>query len=214
MNQKQLISGLAGVVIGLLVSPIIMPYVRQGGPMMGRSPSEGIRRSGSMMQDGVMGGGMMGDARDMDRHFIERMIPHHEDAIEMAEEAVAKAEHTELRSLAGDIMTAQQSEIDAMRKWYADWYGEEPAEIGASVETMMHMGIQGRNVQKPAAGSYSFDLDFIETMIPHHQMAVMMAQMLLVSTEHPEMKELAENIISSQSKEIETMRAWRSAWAK
>lgn len=211
MNQKQIIVGLAGVIIGLILSPILMPYARLGGgPMMGRSTAQG-----SMMQGGMMEGGMMAPSRDMDRHFIVRMIPHHEDAIEMAEDAVSKAEHQELKSLARDIISAQQSEIDTMREWYAKWYGEEPGEIGASMEMMMHMGVQGPMLRRAGtAEAYSFDLDFIDAMIPHHQMAVMMAQMLLVSTAREEMQKLAEDIITAQSKEIEAMRAWRSAWAK
>jgi len=50
----------------------------------------------------VMGGGMMGDHNnfgmmgDVDRHFIEQMIPHHEDAIAMADIALTKAEHPEI----------------------------------------------------------------------------------------------------------------------
>ncbi|MSR71678.1 MAG: DUF305 domain-containing protein [Candidatus Taylorbacteria bacterium] len=50
------------------------------------------------------------------------------------------------------------------------------------------------------------DRHFIEQMIPHHEMAVMMAQMLQGSTDRPEMKQLVDNIITSQTKEIEMMR--------
>jgi uncharacterized protein (DUF305 family) len=59
-----------------------------------------------------------------------------------------------------------------------------------------------------------FDKAFIEEMIPHHQMAVMMAQMLKSSTTRPEMKQLADNIIEAQNKEIEQMRSWYSQWYK
>ena len=57
-----------------------------------------------------------------------------------------------------------------------------------------------------------FDKAFIEQMIPHHQLAIMMAQMLRSGTERPEMLELAENIIKSQSDEIEQMQDWYQAW--
>lgn len=49
---------------------------------------------------------------------------------------------------------------------------------------------------------------FIEQMIPHHQLAIMMANMLQSGTNRPEMQQLAKNIISSQSKEIQQMQAW------
>ena len=51
-------------------------------------------------------------------------------------------------------------------------------------------------------------------MIPHHQMAVMMANMLASSTNRPEMKKLAQDIIIAQTKEINQMREWYKAWYK
>lgn len=68
---------------------------------------------------GMMGSGMMGD---IDRHFIEQMIPHHEDAVSMADLALARAEHDELRQLAEEIKRDQSREIDEMKDWYEDWY--------------------------------------------------------------------------------------------
>ena len=57
----------------------------------------------------------VGMVADIDRHFIEQMIPHHEDAVLMAELALTKAEHPELRELAANIKGDQSREIDQMR---------------------------------------------------------------------------------------------------
>jgi uncharacterized protein (DUF305 family) len=57
-----------------------------------------------------------------------------------------------------------------------------------------------------------FDKAFIDEMIPHHQMAVMMAQMLKSGTRRPEMIKLAEDIITAQTKEINEMRQWYKNW--
>ncbi|MBY0472865.1 DUF305 domain-containing protein, partial [Patescibacteria group bacterium] len=57
-----------------------------------------------------------------------------------------------------------------------------------------------------------FDKAFIEEMIPHHQLAIMMAQMLRAGTNRPEMQQLAENIITSQSQEIQEMQSWYKQW--
>ena len=57
-----------------------------------------------------------------------------------------------------------------------------------------------------------FDKEFIEQMIPHHQMGVMMARMVLSRTDRPEIEELARSIIRTQTDEIEQMRAWYRAW--
>lgn len=58
----------------------------------------------------------------------------------------------------------------------------------------------------------NYDLRFINEMIPHHEGAVMMAKDAQQKAQHQEIKELAQNIIDSQQKEIEQMKAWRKAW--
>jgi len=54
------------------------------------------------------------------------------------------------------------------------------------------------------------DVDFVKGMIPHHQMAVDMAEKLLKDGKDPEIRKLAEDIISAQKKEIEQMNGWLS----
>jgi uncharacterized protein (DUF305 family) len=51
--------------------------------------------------------GMMGE-----QHFITMMIPHHEDAIAMANMALTRAEHPEIKQLAKNIKTSQSQEIE------------------------------------------------------------------------------------------------------
>jgi uncharacterized protein (DUF305 family) len=156
----------------------------------------------------------------IDQHFIEQMIPHHDDAITMANLAAQRAEHAEIKSLAQDIAKAQSSEITEMRQWYKDWFGREVPDTFASMghgmgSGSMHMGMMGSSTDTKNLESASpFDKAFIEEMIPHHQMAVMMAQMLKNSTERPDMRKLADDIITAQNKEIEQMRAWYAQWYK
>lgn len=57
-----------------------------------------------------------------------------------------------------------------------------------------------------------FDKEFLKQMIVHHQGAVDMAKMVLVSARHDELKSLAKNIIESQSKEINDMKNWSLNW--
>lgn len=160
---------------------------------------------------------------NIDRHFIEQMIPHHEDAIYMAEIAVAKANHQELKTLAINIKRTQNEEIEQMKRWYRDWFGTDVPEDsavmgqhGMTARSDMHMGMMGNetdtNLLRNAQTFEDFEKEFIKQMIPHHQMAVMMANMLLQSTSRPEMKELAQNIIDAQTKEINEMRLWYKEW--
>jgi uncharacterized protein (DUF305 family) len=58
-----------------------------------------------------------------DQRFIEAMIPHHEGAIAMAQDALQNAERQEIKDLANEIIRAQEAEITQMRQWLSEWYG-------------------------------------------------------------------------------------------
>jgi uncharacterized protein (DUF305 family) len=138
------------------------------------------------------------------------MIPHHESAIEMAKLAQQKASHSEIKTLAGDIIASQSDEIIKMRYWYERWYGiEVPKQDTANrMTSMMHNANDIDNLR----GAVDFDKVLLEEMIPHHQMAVMMANMLDNATNRQEMKTLANDIITAQTKEIDAMRNWQVQW--
>ncbi len=151
-----------------------------------------------------------------DQMFISAMIPHHRSAIDMAKVAQQKAEHPEIKKLAGEIISAQQKEIDQMQAWYEQWYGTDQIPemddemMGRMMPGMdMHdMGMEAEDLEdaKP------FDRAFIDAMIPHHESAVIMAQHALEQAKRPEIKQLAKEIISGQQKEIGKMKEWRKAW--
>jgi uncharacterized protein (DUF305 family) len=62
------------------------------------------------------------------------------------------------------------------------------------------------------ANQEPFDKAFIDAMIPHHQSAIEMAKVAYQKSKNPQIKELAENIISAQQTEIEQMKQWREQW--
>lgn len=86
-------------------------------PMM----SNNMHSESSMSMEDMMTGlkGKTGD--DFDKAFISEMIMHHQGAIDMAQEAKINAKHEELKKMAENIITAQTSEIDQMRKWQKNW---------------------------------------------------------------------------------------------
>lgn len=157
---------------------------------------------------------------NMERHFIEQMIPHHEDAITMAQTALEKAGHQEIKKLAEDIIRAQSEENEQLRQWYQAWYGtavpDDSSLMGHDMSMgrgVMHMGMMGDETDVDRLETAApFDKAFIEQMIPHHQMAVMMANMLLPEAERAEMKQLANAIIEAQTREINQMRLWYQSW--
>src|SRR3989338_3691069 len=81
----------------------------------------------------------------------------------------------------------------------------------------MMWGANGSNITTPnrtVGMMNNIDEHFIEQMIPHHELAIIMAQMLKAGTNRPEMLTLANNITESQSKEIEQMQSWYKSWYK
>jgi uncharacterized protein (DUF305 family) len=78
------------------------------------------------------------------------------------------------------------------------------------VERMSHM--DEMMVKDLGAADSAYDLRFIELMIPHHQGAIDMAKDALGKAKHPELKQMCEDIIKSQTAEIEKMKQWQSAW--
>jgi uncharacterized protein (DUF305 family) len=157
-------------------------------------------------------GGMMGN---VDQHFIIMMIPHHEGAIAMADLALGtdqggqpRAQHQEILDLATTIKSTQAQEIADMRSWYQAWYGAAVPTTGAMGGMM---GDADLATLRGLSGE-AFDRAFIAQMIPHHQMAVHMAQMALPGAQHQELRGLLQAISASQSAEIAQMQQWYQAW--
>lgn len=162
-------------------------------------------------------------AQSLDAHFIEQMIPHHEDAITMSKLALQKAQRQEVKKLAQSIINSQGKEITQMKDWYKSWFGRElptgdgvmsqHGMMGPAAQKSLHMGVMGNETDVALLeNATDFDRAFVEEMIPHHQMAVMMAQMLKSGTNRPEMKQLADNVVTAQTDEIEQMRSWLQSW--
>lgn len=86
-----------------------------------------VMSDGSTMSDAMAGmtaglDGKTGD--DFDKAFIEGMIVHHEGAVAMAQLALQKAKHDEIKQMAQEIISAQTREINTMRGWLQSWYNE------------------------------------------------------------------------------------------
>ncbi len=77
------------------------------------------------MQSAMMMNMDLGAADDeYDLRFINAMIPHHEGALTMAQEALEKSSRPEVQELSEAIIASQQVEIDQMSEWRQDWYGQ------------------------------------------------------------------------------------------
>jgi uncharacterized protein (DUF305 family) len=176
-----------------------------------------------------MGPGRMG-SHSMDQHFIVMMIPHHDGAIAMADLALTRAKRPEIKELAKSIKASQTSENTQMRAWYRQWFGSDvPSWTSGGAMGMggmgMGMGMGGGMGMGCCGGkgmmgtslaalnnSADFDRAFIEQMIPHHRMGVMMASMAQTNSQHPQLKAMQQAMVKAQSQEIEQMAQWYRSW--
>lgn len=142
----------------------------------------------------------MGEDGPYDARFIDSMIIHHRGAVEMAQEALEKAERPELKQMAQAIIDAQNEEIAKMRAWREEWYPGE----GISTGIGMDMGA----MVVPDDANVPYDVRWSEAMIEHHLGAVEMAKDALEKSSREEIKELARTIIQTQETEIAQMRVW------
>lgn len=157
---------------------------------------------------------------EYDLRFIDAMIPHHRGAIDMANEALQKSKRTEIKSLAQNIIKAQnREENELMRKWRKAWY-PNASDTSIAYNSQMGHSMPMSAEQKSAmmmkvdlgAADNEFDLRFLNAMIPHHEGAIVMAKDALNKAKHPELKQLANEIATSQQTEIDQMKQWRKAW--
>lgn len=149
---------------------------------------------------------------EVDKPFIEMMIPHHQSANEMAQMALSRAKNPEVKKLAQSIIEEQTREIEQMQTWYKQWYGTEVPGNGMNMgmqsgmeQSMMQMEMMDREMMEALENAQNFDQEFLRQMTRHHQMATMMAGMVVNSAQHREIRNLAQNIIKSQSAEIAQM---------
>lgn len=153
-------------------------------------------------------------ANAADVMFAQMMIPHHEQAVVMADLAFDRAEDSQLLALAAEIKAAQDPEIELMASWLDQW--NAPRMSGA--DTMMSHGAHGMKgmlseaqleTLAQAEGS-TFDAMFAQFMIEHHEGAVAMAEDVVTAGSHLAVASLAREIIVTQEKEIVQLRAFLS----
>ncbi|WP_162903834.1 DUF305 domain-containing protein [Leucobacter sp. wl10] len=141
-----------------------------------------------------------------DQMFVTMMIPHHEQAIEMADMLLAKDGIDErVIELAQQIKDAQGPEIETMQAWLEDWgVSADDSSMGGMDHGGGMMSEDSMTALESATGAEATRL-FLEGMIEHHTGAIEMAQAALDGGENPDVLELAQQVIDGQSAEITTM---------
>jgi len=166
---------------------------------------------------GCGGGDEAQNAQDVT--FVKDMIPHHEQAVVMSDLALSQAGSPAVKDLATRIKAAQAPEIATMQGWLTSW--GENAGGGHDMGSMGSGGMKGGGMKGGgmkgmasdedlsalrAASGVEFERLFLKDMIAHHEGAVEMAKTEIAKGKDPAAKTLAQQITSSQEKEITEMR--------
>jgi hypothetical protein len=161
--------------------------------------------------------GMHGnDSMDMHNHsdggaytgadvmFLQMMIPHHQQAIDISNIALKTSKDSELLALAGAIVKAQTAEIVQMKSWLKD--SNTNSGMGHSMDDMGGM-LDGAELSAlSAATGKNFDTLWLTGMIGHHDGAIHMTQMI-EDASNSEIKAFGENVVKDQSAQIVQMKA-------
>lgn len=147
------------------------------------------------------------DFNDADVMFAQMMIPHHQQAIEMADMILNKEGiDPGVLTLASDIKAAQQPEIDQLQSWLDEWGADMPDMD--SMEGMDHgggmMSEDDMAALEAATGAEASRL-FLEQMTMHHEGAIEMAQDEVDNGQNPDAVEMAQTIVDTQTAEITEM---------
>ncbi|MEU4063210.1 DUF305 domain-containing protein [Streptomyces wedmorensis] len=163
----------------------------------------------SASASGTAQAGAPGAFNDADVMFAQMMIPHHEQALEMAELADGRAEDPEVKRLVAAVKGAQDPEIAKMRAWLKGWGKPESAGHGSGSGSGHGMsGMMSEQDMKDLAAvkGKAFDRKFAELMIAHHEGAVAMAEDERKDGGNTAAKALADDVVRTQSEEIAALR--------
>jgi uncharacterized protein (DUF305 family) len=148
---------------------------------------------------------------DADVEFAQSMIPHHEQAVEMAEIALdpTVGAGAPVTDLATRIQGAQDPEIELMTGWLEAW-GEPVAmdtSDGHDMSAMDGMMSAADMDELRSLTGGEFDTRWLEMMVEHHRGAITMADDVLADGADPEVLQLATDIVAAQQSEIDEMNA-------
>jgi uncharacterized protein (DUF305 family) len=156
---------------------------------------------------------------EADITFAQGMVPHHEQAVEMAETALGSAEDPEVVALAEDIAAAQEPEILSLRAMLEAWGAEAPDHMagmdmddGAGSDDGAVDGMPGMMSAEEMdaldrAEGAEFDELWLTMMVEHHEGAVAMATTQLDEGRNQQASDLAAAVLEAQQAEIQQMQA-------
>ncbi|WP_179470332.1 DUF305 domain-containing protein [Mycolicibacterium vinylchloridicum] len=140
--------------------------------------------------------------------FAQMMIPHHEQAVELAGLASEHSTNQAVLTLASTISAEQQPEINAMKALLLQWDVDPNATgdhdgHGAGMQGMVDDATMAK---LKSLNGPEFDTLWLQAMIGHHQGAIEMAKAEIANGQSVDMKAMANNMVTAQQAEIDQMK--------
>lgn len=156
--------------------------------------------------------GESGDTGDgfnrADVMFMNMMIVHHDQAIEMAELASERTSNENILELSSNISEAQRSENEQMAAWLEELGYQRPR----NGHRMAGMASTEQMRELRSSENEEFDRLFAELMITHHRGGIQMAESFSQRGKNPELIEMQKQMVETQQREIEMMENWQEDW--
>ncbi len=185
---------LLGVIVLLAAAVVSLSINRSDSNGMGNSSSHMGHGSSSSTNPNYTGADIM---------FLQMMIPHHQQAIDISNLAMKSSQDPELIELAKIIARDQAAEIKQMKAWLTDAGASEA--MGHSMDGMGGMLNDDELAALSAATGKEFDVLWLKGMTEHHDGAIHMTQMI-EDAQNSDIKEFGTKVIKDQSEQIAQMK--------
>jgi uncharacterized protein (DUF305 family) len=191
---------------------IVLPIFAAGVMLAGCSSGDQAHTAMPSMSSGTSVPAPAAAHNQADITFAQQMIPHHQQAVEMAMVARSHTGNQRILDLADQIQRAQEPEIQTMTAWLQTWGAPAPTSAMGQdgMSGMDHGSMPGSMsaddmAKLSAAKDTEFDRLWLQMMVSHHQGAIDMANTELRQGSSGDAKQLAQHIIDAQQAEITTM---------
>ena len=188
---------------GVLVGVIVLLAAAVVSLSVNRSDTTNVMGSGS----GHMGHGSSSSSNanytGADIMFLQMMIPHHQQAIDISNLALKSSQDPELIELAKIIARDQAAEIKQMKAWLTDAGASE--DMGHAMDGMGGMLNDDELAALSAATGKEFDVLWLKGMTEHHDGAIHMTQMI-EDAQNADIKAFGTKVIKDQSEQIAQMK--------
>jgi uncharacterized protein (DUF305 family) len=131
--------------------------------------------------------------------YIDTLVPHHQDAIDMAHHVIMRGASAEMKAMAEQMKTDQAAEIELMLRIRRDVAGSD------AVDAAEDPHMQSEMAEMATMSGHELEIMFLREMVPHHAGAVVSSHRALPNLTNQELRDLALLTIDKQTREAAEM---------